>query len=75
MLGRFAGTKANGPLRAVCLLAASAAARAVPAFATWREDRPPGPYFWSLLESSAKLSSLFNRSINRCTTASAEAGF
>ena len=33
------------------LLAANAAARAVPICATWRDDRPPGRYFWCLLES------------------------
>ena len=57
------------------LLAASAEARAVLVCATWCDDRPPGSYFWCLLESSAEFCSLFNRSTNRYPTSSAEAGF
>lgn len=65
----------NGPLCGPFVFGANAAARAAPICATWRDDRPPGPYFCCLLESRAKFFSTFNCVTNRRPTSSAKAGF
>lgn len=75
MLGHFAAPKQTARTAGRLLLAVSPMARAVLVCATWRDDRPPGSYFWCLLESSAEFSLLFNCSTNRCPTSSADGGF